>query len=668
MFEPPNSPARPERRLHQRRQESNLTEARLENSQRIACLGDWEYNFQSSRLHWSKEIYRILGLARTAAPPDSESFYRLVHPEDLAFVHREKLAAAEGRKRADFHHRIIRPDGEVRHIHQIVELAYDAEGRPVRELGTLQDITERWLAENAMRESNVNFHQLADNITDAFWIRSPDLSEVHYVSPAFERIWGRPVADLLANPQQWSEFILAEDRARVVVAFAALSAEAPTLDIEYRIVRPNGEIRWVHVRGIQLRNERNQVMRHIGIVTDITTRKLVDEHMLQAQKMEALGQFSGGMAHDFNNILAAISGYTELARMQLAGDSKVLEHLDAVMQSTNRAADLVRQILTFSRQQPQVRQVMLLQPVVVESMKLMRATIPVTIEINASVSADAPTVLANANQVHQVLMNLAINAWHALNNQPGQLLVTLEKVEVDAAYAAAKPGLRPGTYARLSVSDTGCGMDAPTLRRIFEPFFTTKPPGEGTGLGLSVVHGIMDSHDGAVTVHSQPGEGTKFCLYFPAQAGEAVIARGVTAKAPHGQGERVLVVDDEELIANLARNVLTRMGYSVECTTSSAQALELVRTDPARFALVITDQTMPGMTGLQLAVQLREIRADLPVMLMTGYNLSYSTVRVGESGISNVLLKPFTMEALAVAVHATLAGKPYHSNGTYTPY
>ncbi len=541
-------------------------------------------------------------------------------------------------------------------------------GEIVGLIGVSRDITERREVMEALRESNEMFHLLADNITDAFWIRSPDMSSVQYVSPAFERIWGRTVASLQANPQEWTSYILAEDRARVTAAFATLSLTQPHLDIEYRIARPDGEIRWIRVRGSHVRNDTDLLIRHIGVVTDITESKQVNEHLLQAQKMEALGQFSGGVAHDFNNILAAISGYTELARMQLPGNPAVCAHLDSVLKATDRAADLVRQILTFSRQQPQTRAVLLLQPIVVESMKLMRATIPSTVEIEALIAADTPTVLANANQVHQVLMNLAINGWHALKNHPGRLQVKLEKVAVDSAYAMTKPGLRSGTYARLSISDTGCGMDPPTLQRIFEPFFTTKPLGEGTGLGLAVVHGIMQNHDGAVTVHSQPGEGTVFRLYFPAHVGEPTPGVTEAGPTPRGRGERVLVVDDEEMLAEMGATLLTQLGYAAESTTAADKALELVRADPARYALVLTDQTMPGMTGLQLASQLRQIRPDLLIMLMTGYNLSLTADRLGASGVGNILHKPFTMHTLGTAVHATVTHKTFSDRGSYAPY
>jgi len=543
----------------------------------------------------------------------------------------------------------------------------DATGAIVKWIGTCTDIQEMKVADLALRASEQRFKAVFKQA--AIGVVLTDSQSLRFVqaNQRFCEIVGRDQAAV--EQLTFGDITDPQDLVRDLDMMRQLRAETiREFTHEKRYLRPDGSIVWVTLTISSMWAPGEAPGLCIAFVQDITERRRVEGHLQQAQKMEALGQFSGGVAHDFNNILAAIGGYTELAQAQLEGNPKVVGHLAAVMRSTNRAADLVRQILTFSRQQPQARSVILLQPVVVESMKLMRATIPSTVEIKAMISADAPTVLANANQVHQVLMNLGINAWHAIKDGIGRMQVNLERVTVDAAYAATKPKLRPGVYARVSVSDTGCGMDPLTLRRIFEPFFTTKPPGVGTGLGLSVVHGIMDSHDGAVTVHSQPGRGTEFCLYFPAQSGEVALDRVAMALAPRGRGECILVVDDEEMLAELTRNVLTQIGYVVESTTSSAKALELVRAQPARFALVVTDQTMPGMTGLQLADEIRVIRADLPVMLMTGYNLTHASGQIEDSGVSNILLKPFTIESLSAAVHATLAGKRYNSNGSNSPY
>ncbi|MFA6286326.1 MAG: response regulator [Opitutaceae bacterium] len=426
-------------------------------------------------------------------------------------------------------------------------------------------------------------------------------------------------------------------------------------DVETIIERPDGTRLTTLVNIAPLRNDRGEITGAINCVNDITERKRLDAHFLQAQKMEALGQFSGGVAHDFNNILAAIGGYAELSQLKLQDNPEVREYLAAVLQATRRAAALVRQILAFSRQLPEDRQVIDLRPVVAESLKLLRATIPATIEFDQVLATDAPTVFANAGQIHQVLMNLGINAWHAIKGRPGRLQIKLERCVVDAAHAATQPRLREGLYARISVSDSGTGMDDATLRRIFEPFFTTKPTGEGTGLGLAVVHGIMENHDGAVTVYSQPGEGTVFHLYFPANNGETSVAETEEKPAPYGHGERILVVDDEQLLAQLGQKSLIALGYEAEIATRPEDAIARVRADPQRFALVLTDRTMPGMTGLMLADQLRAIRPGLPIIMTTGYVGVITPEQIAAAGISQILIKPTSLQSLGTAVHAALS-------------
>jgi PAS domain S-box-containing protein len=394
---------------------------------------------------------------------------------------------------------------------------------------------------------------------------------------------------------------------------------------------------------------------------DVTERKHLEEHFLQAQKMEALGQFSGGVAHDFNNILMAISGYTELSQLALTENPTVRGFLASVLQATHRAADMVRQILTFSRQQPQERRAIRLQPVVAETLKLLRVTIPATIEFEVSVSEDAPAVFADANQIHQVLMNLGINASHAMKDLPGRLRVSLEQSVVDDPPRDGQPPVRPGAYAVMTFTDSGCGMDPATLARIFEPFFTTKAPGEGTGLGLAVVRSIMDGHGGAVTVESEPGKGTSFHLYFPEHSGLVAGAAAEDGPAPRGTGQRILVVDDEEILAELLQKELTALGYEVAFTTRPADAFARVASDPAWFDLVLTDQTMPGMSGLLLAGRLTGIRPGLPIVLMSGYTASLTSERLASAGVRQLLVKPSSIRSLGRAVHAAF------SSGAATP-
>jgi signal transduction histidine kinase/ActR/RegA family two-component response regulator len=384
-------------------------------------------------------------------------------------------------------------------------------------------------------------------------------------------------------------------------------------------------------------------------------RRQLEERFRQAQKMEAVGTLSGGIAHDFNNIIGAIVGYTELAKMDVGESPQVVAHLDQVLQGAKRAAELVRQILAFSRQHEQARQPIQLRHVVTEALKLLRAMIPTSIEFEVSMAMDVPTVLADATQIHQIVMNLGTNASHAMKERVGRLTVTLENFDVGADGMETQMGLQSGHHVRLSISDTGHGMDQATLSRIFEPFFTTKAPGEGTGLGLSVVQGIMQSHEGIITAYSHPGEGTTFHLYFPVCGmEEAAMGSEVTA-VPRGKGERILYVDDELPLAQMGRKILERLGYVVEIHTSAPEALEAVRARPEAYDLIITDQMMPRLTGLDLATRLQTIRPGLPIILVTGYTATLTAERVKAMGISNLLLKPISVATLGAAVHRVLA-------------
>ncbi len=383
-------------------------------------------------------------------------------------------------------------------------------------------------------------------------------------------------------------------------------------------------------------------------------RQQIEGQFRQAQKMEAIGTLAGGIAHDFNNILAAINGYTEMAKRRVT-DPVVTRYLDSVYQGGNRAVSLVKQILAFSRpQEAQERKPAELGAIVAEPIKLLRASIPSNIEFDISLDSNLPPVLADATQVHQIVMNLCTNAAHAMKDRAGRLGVRLEKFTVDKLLAGANPGLRVGPYVRLSVSDTGHGMSRATIARIFEPFFTTKGPGEGTGLGLSVVHGIMQSHGGAITVYSQPGEGTVFHLYFPSTTESKQETSAIAEEAPAGHGERILFVDDELPLALLGRNMLEELGYVVEHKTNVAEALALVRANPTAFHLVITDLTMPLMLGTDFARELLLIRPNLPIILTTGYTANLTPERVREMGIRELLLKPHTIQSLGMAVHRAL--------------
>ena len=386
---------------------------------------------------------------------------------------------------------------------------------------------------------------------------------------------------------------------------------------------------------------------------DITERRKMELKLRLAQKMESIGQLAGGIAHDFNNILTAMIGYLHLAKMNAVGQPAILEALGEITKATRRATELVNQILTFSRKGKQEREPICLNDVVLEALKLLRSSVPATIHIKTELT-QTPTVLANVTAIHQIIMNLGTNAWHAMRDRTGELKVEMVAVEADVDFVKTHPDLHPGRYVQLSVSDTGGGMDRATLEHIFEPFFTTKGVGEGTGLGLAVVHGIMKSHDGAISVYSEPGKGTVFHLYFPVLAAEAIAQETEANPLPRGQGEHILFVDDEAVLAGLGKKMLERLGYRVTMKTSALEALATVRDQAHPFDLVITDLTMPEMDGAKLGGQLLQMQPRLPIIIATGYSGAMTTGTARELGFRALLSKPTTAQTLAEAVHRVL--------------
>ncbi len=386
---------------------------------------------------------------------------------------------------------------------------------------------------------------------------------------------------------------------------------------------------------------------------DLTERKRAEEERIRlearlrdSQKMEAIGKLAGGIAHDFNNVLTAISGNARLAGTDLPAGHPVQVSLAEIAKATTRAANMVRQILAFSRHQEAELKVIHIRPVIEEAVNLLRATMPAMIEIRAELGRDLPPVLAEATQIHQVLMNLGVNARDAMRPTGGVIEILLAALDVDGETSRLNADLHTGRYVLLSVSDTGCGMDPATLGRVFDPFFTTKAAGEGTGLGLASVHGIVMSHGGAISVRSAPGEGTTFDLYFPACAAEpddAPAKLPPPADSARGRDEHILYVDDEEPLVFLAARMLKRMGYRVTGFTRAEEALAAFQAEPDSFDVVITDLTMPGMSGSDLARELLKVRPRLPIVMATGYLRPEESERVRQIGVRQVITKPDTV-------------------------
>jgi PAS domain S-box-containing protein len=396
------------------------------------------------------------------------------------------------------------------------------------------------------------------------------------------------------------------------------------------------------------------IAHYVAIRQDVTERRRFENRLQQAQKMEAIGTLAGGIAHDFNNILAAMFGFGSLLQQDTEDNPVLQEYVGEILRATGRAQDLVKQILTFSRQGEQKRKVIHLDCVIKEAMKFLRASLPAEIRMETNFAADAPAVLADPTKIYQIAINLATNAHHAMEGRGGTLRVSLDSFRPEESFIRSRPDFRPIQYARLVFVDSGHGMDAKTMARIFEPFYTTKPVGKGTGLGLAVVHGIVQSHEGLVTIDSRPGEGATFSLYFPARTDEPALVESSTAEAISGHAERILLLDDEPALTSMFQKMLVRLNYQVTISGDARNAIDSFRQQPARFDLVITDLTMPEMNGLEVARQIRALHPEVPVILASGFMTNINRKSIAAAGICELLEKPVSFPALAAAVHRAL--------------
>ena len=379
-----------------------------------------------------------------------------------------------------------------------------------------------------------------------------------------------------------------------------------------------------------------------------------ERQLQQVLKIQAIGTLAGGVAHDFNNILFPIVGYTELTMDEIPEDSVAHKNLEEILKAANRAKDLVQQILTFSRQSGQERKPVKVQSVIKEALKLLRASIPASIDIIDKVNDDCHPVMGDATQIHQVIMNLGTNAYQAMQEKGGKLEVKLSEVDVGYDKTIKKIGMQPGRHLQLLVTDEGCGMDAAVLDRIFEPYYTTKEQGKGTGLGLSVIHGIVKNHRGDITVTSSPGKGTTFKVYLPIIEDGDIAAEFEPDNGAAKGNERILLVDDEEQIVSMEQQMLENLGYEVTARTDSTEALREFSEKPQNFDLVITDMTMPHITGDELAKKLLDIKPDIPVILCTGFNEDITEEKALAMGIQKFIMKPVIQNDLASTIRTVL--------------
>ena len=444
-----------------------------------------------------------------------------------------------------------------------------------------------------------------------------------------------------ANGEQCVGGIGIDDTERVIVQEQLRERES-----ELRRSRDELELR-IQERTEELSNAYQNLQKEIG------DRESIEEQLRQSQKMEAIGTLAGGIAHDFNNILAAVIGFTEMAIDDVKDRPVTKKNLQRVMKSALRARDLVRQILAFSRRTSHDRSPLSLTPVVKETIQFLKASIPSTVDIRFSVNASSDTVLASPIEIQQILMNLATNASSAMEETGGSMKIGLNDIDFEPDSPVFGSDIIAGEYIQLSVKDTGVGMTPEVMRRVFDPFFTTRETGKGTGMGLSVVHGIVKGLQGMITVESKPGEGTTFRVILPKAKGEVKTKVPRAAAVPGGK-EKILFIDDEELLSELGKEMLQRLGYHVTAFTDPAEALKLFSSDPSFFDLVITDQAMPHETGTALARKLLSLRPDIPIILCTGHGEMITPEEAGKMGIKKFLMKPLMRQELAKAVRLVL--------------
>ncbi len=497
------------------------------------------------------------------------------------------------------------------------------------------------------------YQDLFEESKDVVFITTPEGKFID-INPAGVEVLGYQSKEEILR---WSSvpdvYYHPEDRA---VFREEIEKQGYVKDYEIIFKRKDGEPLVGLVTATLVRDAEGNITAYRGITRDITKQKKLEQQLIQAQKMEAIGTLAGGIAHDFNNILSVIIGHAELIREELAEGSQMCKSAGQIVTASERGAELVKQILAFSRQSQQIRKPINLSTIIKESLRLLQSVLPTTIEIRQDIRATSAHILADSTQVHQVMMNFGTNAAHAMREKSGILDISLDEVILDAETVKKYQDIKPGIYLRLTVSDTGHGMSGKVMKHIFEPYFTTKEIGEGTGMGMAVTHGIVKSCGGDISVTSELGKGTTFHVFFPKIEEKAEPERELKEKIPGGS-ERILLVDDETSLIDAGTQVLKRLGYDAVGISDAVTALETVRKDPDRFHLVISDLTMPQITGIQLAEEIKKIKPEIPIILCSGFSASLTPEQIKPLGIDDFITKPFIKRELAQVIRRVLDRK-----------
>ncbi len=645
------------------------SKTRLELTLEAAHMGTWDWDLRSHEVIIDKGHAALFGIRWEDFGGTIKDVEQVVHPDDLGTGwHALKKVTDQGGAYENTY-RVVWPDGTLRWLHSYGKLLRDAQGQPRRLLGITRDITEQKIMLDALRDSEHLFSQIFQLSPEMIGIFRRRDGSFLMVNDALVNNLGYDRTEVIGHTaRELGLFVHPEDLEKLV---GRLPRDGVVRNQEIMIRKKNGEFLPImfSMAPLEIRGEHCVVT--VGV--DISERRQAEEereklasHLRQTQKLEAIGRLAGGIAHDFNNILAAIMGNTELALLD-AGDSGVQRHLEQVLTASQRARDLVRQILAFSRQQDgEEGQPAVMAAALVEGLQLLRASLPATIDIRAAIDSLDALVPLGPIQIHQVLVNLCTNAAYALRETGGVIEVSLRQVVLGAAEAARHPELAPGPYLELTVADNGPGIDPAIQDHIFDPYFTTKDIGEGSGLGLAVVHGIVKRHRGAVAVVSSPGHGTTFTVLLPQVSSALPPEEKLDSPIPPGQ-ERILFVDDERVLTEVYEKILSSLGYAVTTAASGEEGLQRFAAHPEAFDLVITDYTMPRLTGLDLAREVRRLREDIPIILCTGYSEDVDEDKARASGIQKLVLKPLSRRRFAQVIRGVLDGGPDGLHETGAP-
>ncbi|MBW3630493.1 MAG: PAS domain S-box protein, partial [Gemmatimonadetes bacterium] len=632
----------------------------LREAERIAHMGSWEWDISTGEILWSDEMYRLFGLEPSGGPITYERYIGLIHPDDRGAMQQTVERALSDHEPYAVDHRVIRPDGFVRHIHGRGHVVLDRRGEPTRVMGSGQDVTERRAAEEALRQSEKDYRGLFENSHDAIVIMAPEGEVVLDVNPRACEVYGIPRDEFIGSSMERVSQDVEAGREKVRRTMEL--GTSWTFEVVQR--RSDGTPLWAEITAAVIDYKGQPAILSVG--RDVSERHAAEdalresqEQLVQAQKMEAVGRLAGGIAHDFNNLLTAIKGFTELLLLDFDERDPRHPFVTEIQGAANRAAALTRQLLAFSRKQVLQPRVLDLNASVTDIDKMLRRLLGEDIRLETVQEPALGRVKADPSQIEQVLVNLAVNARDAMPNG-GRIVIHTRNTELTRELIPTHSDVGPGSYVCLAVSDNGAGMTPAVLARVFEPFYTTKEKGKGTGLGLSTVYGIVQQSGGFVEVESTVGQGTTFSVYLPRVLEEAERSSTdkVADKRPVTGIETVLLVEDEAAVRVLVRRVLDRNGYRVLEASSGPDALRLLETNTEPIHMLLTDVVMPGMSGRELADRLAPEYPQMSILYMSGYT-DEAIVHHGvlDPGIA-LIEKPFTPEVLLRQVREILDAAP----------